>query len=95
MERNEALTRVQEAISLCDGWVVNHQLFSNIAASLIFEIPVPQAQALLTELAARGLPPSEDAKGRDGPGSNDLRGSIALTFLHNDPDLKRPVPAFG
>lgn len=30
-----------------------------------------------------------------GEAGRDIRGQISLTFIHDDPDLKRDVPTFG
>jgi hypothetical protein len=39
--------------------------------------------------------PKDDGGKGDGGKDADLRVGITLTFIHNEPDLKRDVPAFG
>ncbi len=46
------------------------------------------------ELKEAGFNPKlQDALPAGGAG--DIRGSISVTFLHDEPDLKRDVQAFG
>jgi len=98
MERNAALSAIREAIVGCRGWIVDHSLFSNISATVNFEIPGDAVARLTARLADAGLPAeTEDdppAPPADADGG-DLRGSLAVTFIHDEPDLKRDVPAFG
>ncbi|MEH6632789.1 MAG: hypothetical protein V7776_18375 [Halopseudomonas aestusnigri] len=94
MERNAAISKVSDAISNSGGWIVNHTLLSNVAATLNFELPSEETEGLLLHLEELSFHPDVDGdvpQGKEG----DLRGQITLTFIHNNPDLKRDVPAFG
>ncbi len=94
MDRQKALSFINDGLSASDGWIVHHQLFSNMAASLVFEMPYTSLETFVESLKEEGLNPrltDELRKERNG----DVRGSIAITFLHDEPDLKRDVPAFG
>ncbi len=94
MERNEAISKVSGAISNSGGWIVNHTLLSNVAATLNFELPYAQVKNFLSHLEEFSFQPDVDGdipQGKEG----DLRGQVTLTFIHNNPDLKRDVPAFG
>jgi hypothetical protein len=94
MERNGAIACVRNAIVECGGWVTGHQLFSNMAASISFEAPMGAAETFVAALRTADLHPTfKDAipSGTEG----DLRVGVSLTFIHDEPDLKREVPAFG
>jgi len=97
VERNEAISLVREAIGSSDGWIVTHQLFSNLSASIVFEIPGGEAEGLLVRLKDAGLNPKVEGDTPDAQGDakGEMRGFIALTFIHGEPDMKRDVPAFG
>lgn len=96
IERNQTLSKAQDVISSCEGWITNHSLFSNMAATLNFEIPFSQQASLISKLEAAGFTPETDGDFPINFSENeDIRGCLQLNFLHNDPDLKRDVPAFG
>ena len=93
IERNKALSLINELIRGAEGWVADHKLFSNISATLSFEIPFNQTSTFIDSLFEKGFQP--DVK--DIPKTQkeeDIKGIIAISFIHNEPDLKRDVPAF-
>lgn len=94
MERNDAILKVREAISSANGWIVDQTFFSNIATTINFELPASALQVFRDHLVAAGLQGHVDG---DLPASTstDVRGSISLTFSHNEPEMKREVPPFG
>ncbi|MFD2207763.1 hypothetical protein [Kiloniella antarctica] len=94
MERNEAITKISDAIGHNGGWIVNHTLLSNVAATLNFELPYIQVEDFLTKLKELSFYPVVEG---DVPQTkeSDLRGQVTVTFMHNKPDLKRTIPAFG
>ncbi|WP_419902360.1 hypothetical protein [Kiloniella sp.] len=94
MERNEAITKVSEAINGNGGWIVNHTLLSNIAATLNFELPRNEVEGFISSLETASFLPEFDGPLLEKK-KGDLRGQITLTFIHSDPELKRNVPAFG
>lgn len=94
MDRNQAITQVRHAITGKGGWIVDHALFSNLSATLNFELPGNQVADLVSALEAAGLQPHIGGEIPEDQ-QEDLRGQAALTFIQQDPDLKRDVPAFG
>lgn len=94
MDRNAAILEVREAIYRSRGWVEDQVFFSNKAATIRFEIAADSLKKFQRDLLERGLkphiedePPTEEA--------DDVRGTVSLTFFHQEPDLKREVPPFG
>ena len=59
-----------------------------------FELPIRATEKLLANFEAAGFHPSVQGQPPIGQ-VGDIRGSVALTFIHQDPDLRRDVPAFG
>lgn len=94
MERNKAISLVREAIGASEGWIVTHQLFSNLSASIIFEMPYLEAAGFLTRLKEAGFSTAVENGIPKGKG-DDIRGVLSVTFIHDEPDMKRDVPAFG
>ncbi len=93
MERNLALQLLTDIISTHEGWIVNHQLFSNIAASIVFELPSDKMKDLCVSIESAGFKTDSDES--FSVKTKEIRGSLAITFIHDEPDLKRNIPAFG
>lgn len=94
IDRNQAITIVKDMISTAGGWILDHHLFSNTSASLGFEVPYSSIESLMAGLKEGGLNPTivtDCPRDKDG----EVRGGVALIFIHNEPDLKRDVPHFG
>jgi hypothetical protein len=94
IECNEALSKVREAIGGCGGWIVDHSLFSNALATVNTELPPSKTELFIGKLEDATFHPRIDVEVPEGE-EGDLRVQVQLTFIHQDPDLKRNVPAFG
>ena len=104
LPRNEMITRAERAISESGGWVLAHHLYSNLAISLAFEITVANMAGLLDHLHETALTLTSTSvaelmsfeKGCLGSKAESNENVIAylhITFIHNEPDLRRDVPA--
>jgi len=102
--RIEMTALAERAVTDSGGWILDHHLFSNIAISLTFEIATASLARLLDELCATGLELTSDshrhiaalADGSRGTGVTDdggITGYLQITFVHDEPDLRRDVPA--
>ena len=94
------LSRVRRAISDSGGWILDIRLFSNVSVCLRFEIPFDLVKRLREELEASGLvlsgksPDGHSDFTADGSEAHeDIAGSLQITFVHSEPDLKIEVPA--
>jgi hypothetical protein len=94
IDRNEALSIVRKALASSGGWIIDHALFSNLTATISFELPLGKTRKLVAALENAGLSTKVEG-GLPKTGEGDTRGAIHLTFLHDERDLKRDVPAFG
>ena len=94
IERNLALSQLRDCVSGHSGWIVDHTLFSNMAATLNVELPVASVVDFKTALERAGFSVKVDGAYPTGE-TGDIRGNLSITFIHNDPDLKQTVPAFG
>lgn len=93
-ERNSAITKVKDVITSVGGWITSHQLFSNTSASISFEVSYRDVDEMIEKLERLDLHPTiinDCARDKDG----ELRGGVALIFIHDEPELKRDVPPFG
>jgi len=92
------IARARTAITDGGGWILDAKLFSNASINLSFEIPASRIGSLLDaleliELHLRTPNLESIAQHRsDGP-SGDIAGSLQITFIHDEPDLRIEVPA--
>ena len=90
-ERNAATTLVMDTIVAQGGWVEDVHLYSNIMTTVNFVMPSKKIAELVAALNARGI----HAEGAAPETSNEdieTRSSLQITFIHNEPDLKREIP---
>ena len=92
---NVVLHEVSDAIMACDGWVSNHQLFSNLMAMVAFEMPPSRVADFLAKLESCDIRISKAPDYDANSPHESSRGQINLSFNHSDPELRREVPAFG
>jgi len=86
----EATTMIGEQ----GGWLVDQKIYSNMLATINFALPEKAYAPLVAALAAMGFT-IMSAPESDGASEAEIYGQLSLTFLHNDPDLRRDVPPFG
>jgi hypothetical protein len=102
--RDETIARVRTAIAQSGAWVVDVKLFSNVSVCFNFEIPSSRTAQLREALAATELrltKESDDSfasllehneSAADGSQPTDIAGTLQITFIHNEPDLRIEVP---
>jgi hypothetical protein len=103
-DRNEMVRRSEDAIGTAGGWLVDVHLASNKSAVLRFELPLRAADAFRVALLATGLKPGEEGLAALGrlceeaarspeSGAEEVAGLLSLFFVHDEPDLRRVIPA--
>lgn len=100
VERLTAMTRLEEAIGRADGWLLDFHLFSNLAAAFHLEVPPRRFPQLLAALEEAGFSIDPPEAGADpsnplstGEEAGELAVTLQITFLHDEPDLRREIPA--
>lgn len=102
-DRQEMVRRSEDAIGTAGGWLVDVHLASNKSAVLRFELPLRAAEAFRSALLATGLKPAEEgladldrlceeARSPEA-GAEEVAGLLSLFFVHDEPDLRRVIPA--
>jgi hypothetical protein len=98
------IARVRTAMTKSGAWIVDVKLFSNVSACLDFEIPSSRAEQLRDALAAMDLHLTKESDDsiaslleankptEAGSLVTDIAGSLQITFIHNEPDLRIEVP---
>ena len=95
VERLEATARAREVIARAGGAVLSFEQFSNVSACVGFEIAPSLLPGLGPELTAAGLvlsSRSEQTLAETHHGET-VPVSLQITFVHNEPDLRRHIPA--
>lgn len=97
--RHEALEGVKSAVHAAAGWVAGHAFYSNKAATLNTVLELNHLGDFLDMLVSNRLVSAGDSTvqmlrllGKEG-NHTEVNVTCAITFQHDEPDLKQPVPA--
>ena len=104
MSRHEMISRVREAILEGGGYILDFHMFSNAAICINFEVAAGDVGKFYTSLAATGLRldqeshellagcSQESAGLGEAAKAADVSGTLNITFIHDEPDLRIEVP---
>ncbi|WP_338780160.1 hypothetical protein [Metabacillus sp. FJAT-52054] len=99
--RHEMIDYAAGSISNCSGWVTNHTMYSNKIIVINFEMEVKGVKELIHLLNSNGMTLFEDSLKiiADFPENlveadkeKEIMGSINITFINDEPDIRIPVP---
>jgi hypothetical protein len=102
--RHEMISLVREAILAGGGYVLDFHMFSNAAICINFEVPVGNIGRLYSSLRGTGLSLSREShellggcrdelnKLDEGAEAANVAGTLQITFVHDEPDLRLEVP---
>lgn len=98
--RHEVFAQINDAAVGCGGWIEGHTLFSNIMVTFRFVLPADRLEAFLSRVDQAGVHLDQASLAAlsavaqpDGAGGGEVPGALAVTFVHDEPDLRREVPA--
>lgn len=98
-ERIGMTDRVSEAINQAGAWITDFHLYSNILICINFQVHITNLNRLAATLQETGLRLSQESLEQLMPTHDstlkeqELVGTLQITFVHNEPDLLRDVPA--
>lgn len=93
--RHQVFADIDDAIVGLGGWVEGHSLFSNAAATFRLVLPARAFGAFAGRLEAAGArldKESREAIAAIEPSDRETFATLAVTFIHDEPDLRREVP---
>lgn len=91
--------QISDAINEAGAWITDFHQYSNLLLCINFQVPDSHRPQLASSLQATGLHLSQESLDQLMPApaatisEQDLTGTLQITFIHNDPDLNREVPA--
>lgn len=91
--------QIQDALTLAGGWVDDARFYSNKMTTIRFTLIGRDVAVFLGKLQQDGLKVEEVSRPGNaiapaaGAGDAEISGSIQITFLHDEPDLKQVIPA--
>jgi hypothetical protein len=103
-DRHDMIARVSRAFAESGASILDFKMFSNVSLSIIFELPARRVGEFSAALAATGLRLSAGSRellaarqglhgGAGGAArQTELSGSLQITFIHREPDLRIEVP---
>ena len=102
-DRHETIQRVKEAILNGGGFILDFQMFSNMAICINFEVSAGSIGKLQSSLAREAVLNKESLDKlanccrqleqlEEMAQDADVKGSLNITFIHNEPDLIIKAP---
>lgn len=99
VNRHAVMQQINDLVVSRGGWIEGHTLFSNIAATFRFVLPAGRLKGFAE--AVDGLGVHIDAAAMQALGERaeaeaakaEVSGSLSVTFIHDEPDLRREIPA--
>lgn len=99
-DRHEVTSEIGNAVSGSGGWIIDHTLSSNIALTIRCSLPSQSLVAFRDRVIAAKIKLDDDSLSRiqattDGlfAKPTDVTVTLNITFIHDEPDLRRVVPA--
>lgn len=93
MPRHEATSLVFDTLNRLGGWVDDVRMYSNIMNTIRFTLPGEALPALVAALGDSHIAIDQDGMPTACPPGKDISGSLQITFIHDEPDLRRAIPA--
>jgi hypothetical protein len=94
VERKAATSFVFDTVNRLGGWIDDVHMYSNLMNTIRLTLPAGAFVALIAALEEGGIavdPPQGLGEIRDP--LVERMATLQLTFIHDEPDLKREVPS--
>jgi hypothetical protein len=95
-DRVAVTARVRDAFIEAHAWITDVHFFSGLSTTLGFEVDATRLPALERALEAAGLTLDEESRAAVraiGADAGEVQGTLCVTFVHGDPDLRHEVPS--
>lgn len=92
VERKQATQLVFDTVNRLGGWIDDVRLYSNLMNTIRLTLPAGAFRDLATALAEAGIEVDPPAAAGGDPKAERM-ATLQLSFVHDEPDLRREVPA--
>jgi hypothetical protein len=95
VNRHEMIAKLRDALQGAGADLIDFQMFSNTAISLSFELLGKHLEELASAFVSSALSLDDESVERLRQiyePEQVLSGSLNVTFIHSEPDLRIPVP---
>ena len=94
VERRAATSFVFDTVNRLGGWIDDVHMYSNLMNTIRLTLPAGAFAELVAALEEGGImvDPLQDPGDLRDP-ATECMATLQLTFIHDEPDLKREVPA--
>ncbi|NBB48976.1 hypothetical protein GVN24_11900 [Rhizobium sp. CRIBSB] len=94
VERRAATSFVLDTVNRLGGWIDDVRMYSNLMNTIRLTLPAGAFAELVAALEEGGImvDPVQDPGDLRDP-ATECMATLQLTFIHDEPDLKREVPA--
>ncbi|MBC2772834.1 hypothetical protein H6M51_08175 [Rhizobium sp. AQ_MP] len=94
IERKAATSFVFDTVNRLGGWIDDVHMYSNLMNTIRFTLPAGAFAGLLEALGEGGIAVETPARlGTIRDPSAERMATLQLTFIHDEPDLKREIPS--
>ncbi|SHM75478.1 hypothetical protein [Roseibium suaedae] len=92
--RHEVNRLIFDTVAALGGWVDDVQMYSNIMSTIRLTLSLGRYSLLAETLAGSGIPIELPDSLKANPSeTREQSASLQITFVHNEPDLRREIPA--
>lgn len=92
IERRLATQHVFDTVNRLGGWIDDVKMYSNLMNTIRLTLPAGAFTELAASLGEEGIV-MEQPQAPGGDPNAERMATLALTFVHDEPDLRREVPA--
>jgi len=92
---NETINAVDDAFGEARASILDVHFFSGVQVSFAFEVGASEVEKLAAGLARAGVALDEQSLGAIGEASKldrAVNGTLSITLVHGDPDLRHEIP---
>lgn len=92
VERRLATQHVFDTVNRLGGWIDDTKMYSNLMNTIRLTLPAGAFADFAADLGENGItlePPAD----LGGDPKAERKATLQLSFIHNEPDLRREVPA--
>ena len=96
-DRHSVTMAASDAVSSSGGYILDYNQFSNLAVCFTIELPPDGFAKLRQKLVDLNVTLESPSKEELALGKEtrelDIPGSMRITFIHQEPDMRIPIPA--